>query len=200
MEKIMEVKISKGNVKMGAIPSVSNVPVVCCHHCAACKKDCYARRMMRYSSVKNAYYNNLEMFKNEPENYFEQISYFCKMQRFFRWHVAGDIINFDYLLGMVKVAVENPHCKFLAFTKYYEVVNEFLSGQELPENLQIIFSNWGDFKCENPHNLPCTDVIEPGAEVPEGCKLCGGNCFECCCRGVGCWELKKGEKLVFYKH
>lgn len=196
-----KVSISKGNVKMGAIPSVSLPPIITCKHCEACAKDCYAKRMQRYPSVKNAWQNNLDIVNMDSVEYFNQVSEFCKLQRFFRWHVAGDILGYGYLTGMIEVAKENPHCEFLAFTKNFEDVNAHIEYEgELPKNLHIIFSNWKCFHCENPYNLPTTDILEKGEEVPENGKLCGGNCTECCCRGIGCWELKKGEKLYFYKH
>lgn len=40
----LHVKISEGNTKLGAIPSVSLIPVMDCGNCAICAKSCYDLR------------------------------------------------------------------------------------------------------------------------------------------------------------
>ena len=40
----LHVKISDGNTKLGAIPSVSLIPVMDCGNCAICAKSCYDLR------------------------------------------------------------------------------------------------------------------------------------------------------------
>ena len=123
------------------------------------------------------------------------------MVRYFRYHVSGDIPNAEYFAEMVKTARIRPMVQFLAFTKQFGIVNEYLSGGgSIPENLKVIFSNWGDWKCENPHGLPVCEVIMPGENPGEDWKICGGNCTACACRGVGCWEVKNGETIAIYKH
>ena len=48
----LHVKISDGNTKLGAIPSVSLIPVMDCGNCAICAKSCYdLRNDMIYKSV-----------------------------------------------------------------------------------------------------------------------------------------------------
>lgn len=199
----MKISISPGNVKMGAIPSVSLPPVQTCPKNAPCYKKCYARRMAaRYPNVRNAYENNLNAFIANPLEYFAQVEQAAKMHRFFRWHVAGDIPNAQYFSGMVTTAERTPGTMFLCFTKQFDIVNDFLNyGGTIPENLKIIFSTWNEYRpAENPHNLPLSAVIFKGSETPDNVKICGGNCTECTCRGVGCWELKNGETIAFYEH
>ena len=199
----MKISISPGNVKMGAIPSVSLPPVATCPKNAPCYKKCYARRMAaRYPNVRNAYENNLQEFLNDPQGYFLQVQAAAITTRFFRWHVAGDIPNAEYLGGMIETAQKCPCTSFLCFTKQFDIVNDFLNGGgTIPENLKIIFSTWNEYRpAENPHNLPLSAVIFRGQETPENVKSCGGNCTECACRGVGCWELKNGETIAFYEH
>lgn len=197
-----KITISKGNAKMGAIPSVSLPACTTCNPSAPCFAKCYARRMTaRRPNVGTAYAKNLEIYQNGYYNYFGQISDAVKTTRFFRWHVAGDIPNAEYLTGMAAVAQVNPHCTFLAFTKQYNIVNEYLNdGGAIPSNLKIIFSNWGAWKCENPHKLPQCEIIFKGETPADDWKICGGNCTDCACRGVGCWELKNGETIAIYEH
>lgn len=202
--KIPTVSISNGNSKMGKIPSVSLPPVTTCPKGTPCAKKCYAKRLYnRYPSVKNAYDTNLSIFEQMPNQYFYQIDNVLKVSRFFRFHVSGDIPTYGYFCQMVKLAWENPHCEILAFTKQYEIVNQYITDHiplPFPQNLHIIFSEWGNKPIPNPYNLPTAAVIFKGRKPLDNWKICGGNCAECACRGVGCWELKNGETIAFYEH
>lgn len=200
--KINQVSISHGNTKMGAIPSVSLPACVTCNPSAPCFKKCYAVRLARrYKTVTAAYARNLEILENDPSAYWVQVKAAASMTRFFRFHVSGDIPNGEYFNHMVQAADELPGTTFLAFTKQYPIVNAYLNnGGTIPANLVIIFSNWGAWKCENPHNLPVCEVVLKGSEPAPDWKVCGGNCTECACRGVGCWELKKGDTIAIYEH
>ena len=51
-----KISISRGNSKMGAIPSVSLPCRVTCNQNAPCFKKCYAARIeLRYKESRNAY-------------------------------------------------------------------------------------------------------------------------------------------------
>ena len=196
------VSISKGNRKMGAIPSVSLPPIITCKNCATCAKKCYAAKLCKiYPTVKASYDRNLEILKNDRDSYFTQVKAAAMVTRYFRFHVSGDIIDIDYLDRMVKVARELKGTEFLAFTKNYQDANEYFKNHKKPANLHLIFSiPFDGAKIPNPHNMPTAAVILKGKEPDENWKICGGNCTECACKGVGCWELKKGETIAFYEH
>lgn len=200
----MKVSISKGNAKMGAIPSVSLPPIITCPQNAPCAKKCYAMKLCRlYPTVRKAYENNLEILRTDRNEYFTQVFNAVRMARYFRFHVAGDIPDLDYFEKMVAVALDNPHTEILAFTKQYAIVNTYIQNHLplfLPPNLHIIFSEWGNTPIPNPYNLPTAAVIFKGETPQDNWKVCGGNCAECACRGVGCWELKHGETIAFYEH
>ena len=198
----LKVTISHGNSKMGAIPSVSLPPILTCPDNCPCAKKCYAAKMCRiYPSVKRSYENNLHVLNTDRRKYFEQVENAVKMSRYFRFHVSGDIPDLSYFVDMVLIAARNPGTHLLAFTKRYDIVNAYLDyGGKIPENLKIIFSEWGSKTIPNPHNLPTAAVIFKGCEPAENWKICGGNCAECACQGVGCWELKNGETIAFYEH
>lgn len=203
---VKRVSISRGNRKMGAIPSVSLPPVVTCAAGCPCAKKCYAVKMCRiYKNVKASYENNLEILYSNPELYWQQVRAAVKMSRYFRFHVSGDIVDDLYFLDMVYTAQENPHCEILAFTKQYDIVNSYLDQHNgyLPKNLHIIFSRWipeWDVTINNPYDLPMSAVIFKGQDGSQYEKICGGNCFECACQGVGCWALQNGETIAFYEH
>ena len=197
-----QISISKGNSKMGAIPSVSLPACITCNPDAPCFKKCYALRLSRRrSTVATAYARNLDILTTDPVAYWVQVKSAAITTRFFRYHVSGDIPNAEYFLNMVRTARELPNTTFLAFTKQFPIVNAYLNaGGTIPENLKIIFSNWGAWKCDNPHNLPTCEIILKGNEPAPNWKICGGNCTECACRGIGCWELKKGDTIAIYEH
>ena len=203
---VKRVSISRGNRKMGAIPSVSLPPVVTCAAGCPCAKKCYAVKMCRiYKNVKASYQNNLDILQGDPARYWEDILMAVKASRYFRLHVSGDIPNSEYFANMVSVAANNPHCEILAFTKQYDIVNGYLDQRNgyLPKNLHIIFSRWSpewDVAIKNPHDLPMSAVIFRGQDGSQYEKICGGNCFECACQGVGCWALQNGETIAFYEH
>lgn len=196
------VSISKGNSKLGNIPSVSLPACITCNPEAPCFKKCYALRLeKRYPTVSKAYSRNLNILQTDPGTYWEQVKQAAQTTRFFRYHVSGDIPNITYLMHMCKIAFNLPGTTFLAFTKQYNIVNEYIqTGGGIPENMKIIFSNWDQWKCENPYNLPTCEIILKGNKPADDWKICGGNCSECACRGVGCWELKPGETIAIYEH
>jgi hypothetical protein len=196
------VSISKGNAKLGAIPSVSLPACTTCNPAAPCFKKCYAAKISRlYKTARNAYERNLKILNEAPAEFWRQVRAAAAMTRFFRYQVSGDIPNAEYFAEMVRAAELLPNTRFLAFTKQFEIVNAYLDGGGIiPENLKIIFSNWGAWKCNNPHSLPECEIIFKGETPRDDWKVCGGNCTECACRGVGCWEIKNGETIAIYEH
>lgn len=197
------VKISKGNSKLGAIPSVSLPSIKTCRNCA-CQEKCYAHKLERLRpAVRNAYQHNLEVCLKDPETYWREVEASIMMSRFFRFHVSGDIPSFKYLVNMVAIAKRQPHCEILCFTKKYNLVNEFIEqGGELPSNLHMIFSGWVGLEMANPFSLPEAHVRyrDGSTTAREGAIECSGNCTECALTEGGCWNLQKGQQVVFNEH
>ena len=195
--------ISKGNTKMGAIPSVSLPAIKTCRSCA-CNEKCYAHKLERLRpSVRNAYQNNLEVLLNEPDIYWREVEASIMMSRFFRFHVSGDIPDGEYLEKMVEIAGRNPHCQILCFTKRYEVVNAFIRKHGiLPPNLHMIFSGWVGLNMVNPFSLPEAHVRyrDGSTTARDDAQPCSGNCSECALTDGGCWNLHNGEQVVFDEH
>lgn len=203
-----EIHISTGNSKLGSIMNISLPPVATCHNCSGCKHYCYAvRTYNRFSSTAARWNDNLALFKTNPDRYFSEISKAAKTQRFFRWHVSGDIVNATYLDGMAAVAVENPKCEFLAFTKAYQIVNAAISGGlHIPENLHLLFSAAPGTPMPNPHRIPechinfedpALNTYHGGAEYIYHCT---GNCSECAANCCGCFFLKPGDVTIIDQH
>lgn len=198
-------KITNGNSKLSpSIPSINLPAGVTCRSDAPCCKQCYAKHgHFLYKNIQSCYRENLEHFLKDGDDYFNNIIRQLKqpliIYKYIRWHSSGDIVNYNYLLGMIKVAKACKGIKFLAFTKKYEIVNSYLSnGEELPKNLRIVFSGWDEgWNFDNPYNLPVALVrFKNDKRDFSKCKECSGKCYEC----VSCWKLKNGESVVFDKH
>lgn len=200
----MNVKISNGNAKMGAIPSVSLPAGVTCRSDCECSQKCYAKRLERMRpSVRQAYKHNYDLLNSDPNTYWREVEASIMMSRFFRFHVSGDIPDATYFEHMVDIAHTNTHCEILCFTKKYDIVNSHINIiGKLPKNLHIIFSGWHDIEMVNPYNLPEAHVRyrDGSTTAREDAKLCGGNCTECAITDGGCWTAKHGEQVVFNEH
>jgi len=200
----MNIKISKGNAKLGNIPSVSLPAGITCRSDCACQKKCYAKKLERLrKSVRDAYQHNLDVLTNKPDTYWREVEASIMMSRFFRFHVSGDITDGVYFAHMVEIANRNPHCEILCFTKKYDIINDFLDFVgRLPKNLHVIFSVWKGLRCDNPYLLPEAHVrYRDGTTTAcDKAKECGGNCAECAITDEGCWTLKEGEQVVFNEH
>ena len=207
MKKIKHVVISKGNIKMGQIQSVSLPPIVTCSPlaCKFCGKKCYARKMCKLRpTVKESYDNNLDILMNDKELFWREVEGSIKLTTYFRFFVSGDIYDKDFLENMVLCARKNKHCNILCFTKKYSLVNEYLKHHRLPKNLNIVFSAWKGLEMPNPFNLPTAEVMykDGTSTAEEGKKYiyCSGNCSECISEKRSCWNLKKGEGVIFAEH
>ena len=202
------VHISGGNSKLGAIMNISLPPVVTCHNCGSCKSYCYAvRSYNRFTDTAGGWNENLLLFKNNPIEYFRQIARATKTQRFFRWHVSGDIVNLDYFYNMIYVAKDNPNCEYLAFTKAYQIVNAAIAaGAVIPSNLHLLFSASPGVDMPNPYNIPECHInfADPSLNTYNGgagfVYHCTGNCTECAVNGCGCFFLKNGDVTIIDQH
>ena len=195
------VTISGGNRKLGDIMNVSLVPIECCPRGIPCSKACYALKAYRmYPSTRKAWTTNAWLARNEPEIYFAQIAecIAAAQPRYFRWHVAGDILNLGYLRQMCRIAAENQYTQFLAFTKAFDIVNEYENARKLPCNLSIIFSAWPGMNIDNPHGHRIA-WLQDGEEnrVTAKAVQCPGQCQTCTlCFG----RQNLNRDVVFFKH
>lgn len=201
---ITKAHISDGNIKTGAIRSASLPPRVTCPVCE-CWHKCYAEKICRLRpNVRRSYDENLEFYRADPAGYFESIEreILKRGDRFFRFHVSGDIPDRRYFVCMADLADVLPDTTFLVFTKRYAYVNDYIiGGGRIPSNLKIIFSAWSHYtRPENPYNLPVAEVVLKGETPAPDWFRCGGNCTRCAACGVGCWALKNGQTIAFYEH
>lgn len=193
-----KVIVSKGNSKMGLIYSVSLPPITSCRANAPCSKGCYALKgTFGFPNVKSSYQKNLEFFLESPKEFELSILKQIPMYGVFRWNVAGDVLNVEYLEMILRIARKLKNVKFLLFTKKYELINENLKSK--PRNLSLVFSAWNGLEFDNPNNYPIAYVEDKknlDSRIPKNTKPCNGDCSQC----MTCWDLKKRESVTFKKH
>lgn len=212
--EVEHVHISSANSKMGNVASVSLMPFLSCPgRCRkTCGKKCYAAKLANLrANVLKSYAKNQALAMLKPELFWEEVNAAIAAVRYFRYHVSGDILNKPYFGKMVESAKNNSKTEILVFTKRWEIVSEWIrENGDLPENMHILFSGWEGMDPINPYHLPETNVLPKNAstswwDLPENkfgntWKICGGNCFNCACRGLGCWQAKKEETIAFKLH
>lgn len=202
----LHISISRGNSKMGAIPSLSLPPVKTCspRAVAVCGRKCYVRRYVaRRKSVREAYDRNLYLLQNDPDKFWREVNGAVAMTTHFRLGVSGDIPNLDYLVHMAEIAEKNTHCQILCFTKQYDIVNAYVTTHcNLPENLHIIFSAWKGLEMNNPFHFPEAHVFfkDGTTTAKDGARYCSGNCYDCAMTDSNCWSLKNDEQIIFKEH
>ena len=121
-----------------------------------------------------------------------------------RWFDSGDIPEYDFFVRMVELCKKTPDVKHMAFTKKYEIVNEYIDKNgKLPDNLNVIFSAWHKlWNVPNPHGLAIAYVdfndksLNP--DIPENAFVCPGRESTCSACGA-CWS-KKLKAVVFKQH
>jgi hypothetical protein len=200
------VTMATGNAKLGSqICGLSMPPVTTCRKDAPCRKGCYAcKGHQMFPSVLGTYLKNLRIYNENPTVFFEQIENYLKYSgyRYMRWFDSGDIYDVDFFVGMIKLAKRLSDKKFMAFTKKYEIVNDYVAnGGTIPTNLTIIFSAWDkNWKVNNPYNFPVAYVDFKNSELnpdfPVDIKDCDGHCSTC----YKCWHLQEGDSVVFHQH
>ena len=191
-----KITISPGNIKTGAIPSVS-LNKSTCRKDAPCFKACYMnKRLNQWKCVGESYGKNTSICLKKPEQYWDDLTtYLCKKEpAFFRFHIQGDIIDASYLNCMISIAKWFPSTKFLAFTKKYELC---LAVKKYPKNLSIVFSAWPGFPLPKQSRFPIAYMQDGSETRVKNAIECPGNCDTC---GM-CWSLKQIKKnVVFKKH
>ncbi len=205
--KSNEINMANKNSKTGAACLNLAFPVCVCREDAPCKATCYAcKGCQTMTNVQAAYYRNLRLYHDDPDNFFEQV--YCKVKFSglpkVRLFDSGDFPDADFLVRLVDLCKKTPDTKYMAFTKKYEIVNEYIDKNgKLPDNLNIIFSAWDKmWEVPNPHGLGMAyvdfDDKRLNPEFPKNAFVCPGRASTCSACGA-CWSNKL-KAVVFHQH
>lgn len=198
-ESSVHVCFSAGNKKIGRVLNVSLAPINTCGNCKECKYLCYdIKANLQYGNVLNARARNTFLALNHPEIYFDEIREKLKRRRknlYVRWHVGGEIPNFEYFCEMVAIAREFSNFKFWTYTKCYWFINMYCDKYgraAIPENFNIMFSEWDGMPVINPYNFSVFSCkLKDGnknhdASYFDSLYKCPGNCDICKAINRGC--------------
>lgn len=197
--------VSKLGQHVGAIGLPAGVT---CRENAPCLPDCYAcKGRFRCQNVKASLQANLDEYKLHPVKFEADITKKSMWLKYVRWFHSGDIVDYNFLLMMRRIAAAVRDTRNLAFTKKFELVNRSIDEHGFPtDNLTLVLSAWGDdFMPDNPYNLPVAYIRlkdkSKSCHIPSYAMECMSSCEECItkCNG-GCWNLKRGEAVVFNQH
>jgi hypothetical protein len=148
--------------------------------------------------VKDHWDENWAYYREDPVGYFRDIYTAIRTRQypFFRWHVGGDIPDYQYLAYMIHLAHALPQVKFLTYTKRYEL--NFANFPIIPENIVFVMSCWPGYPLPSINTDLPRFWVQDGREtrIPEDAFECPGKCETC----RKCWNLKKGENVVIKKH
>jgi hypothetical protein len=188
------VAISSGNTKLGKVMNISLTPCATCLPDAPCRSKCYAMKAYKqYPNVRQAWNGNTEKARNDLQGFMTEVNNVVQKKKpeYFRWQVAGDILNQAYLDGMNLIARANPKTKFLAFTKKHDL--DFTGKAKNLEIVGSLWSNWGEVK-----NLPVAYMQDGNEKRVNGTEIeCPGKCKDC----KACWNLSAtGKNVVFKAH
>ena len=205
--KSNEINMGNKNSKTGVACLNLAFPVCTCRRDAPCKETCYAcKGCQQIAVVQAAYYRNLRLYYDNPDNFFEQVYYKIKFSGLpkVRWFDSGDIPDAEFFKRMVELCKKTPQAKHMAFTKKYEIVNDYIDKNgNLPDNLNIMFSAWDKlWEVPNPHGLGIAYVdfndkrLDP--EFPKNAFVCPGRESTCSACGA-CWSKRLGA-VIFHQH
>ena len=164
-EPAMQISLAKGNSKLGSgvyafnlIPGnkplstkakgqLTNVRGTCGGCCDGCENFCYAvsdARRFHNTVIPSAGKNTVIMRHNMDDGFIQLKSNLMKKKaKVLRYHSSGEIESYNYLLHMVKLAVELPDVKFYFYTKRFGFIEKYLNEcGELPKNLICNISEW----------------------------------------------------------
>lgn len=209
--KSNEVHMTTKNSKTGCGVIDLAFPVITCREDAPCKKTgCYCMKgTQQMATVQGAYYRNYRLYHNDPVDFWTQVQFklaHCGLPKM-RYFDAGDLPDYAFIDGMVATAKKFSEMKFMAFTKKYFLVNQWIDNNgNLPDNLNIIFSAWDkDWEVLNPHHMPVAYVDFKDSEktpvLPEKYQTCPNQkdkTITCSMCGK-CWRKDLGA-VVFKQH
>ena len=229
-EPAMRISLAKGNSKLGKgvyafnlMPGskpistkdkgqLTNVVGTCGGCCDGCEKYCYAVKDTRryHNTVIPSVGKNTVIMRHDMDRGFKQIKeeLIKNNVKVLRWQSSGEIMNYNYLLHMVKLAVELPNVQFYFYTKRFGFMEQYLNDYgELPKNLVCNISEWkgntNGYQLVGLNKFVYDDHTDPTMEklvhcpaVDKNGRKTGVTCGEC----KRCFSGNKGIVTAVYDH
>lgn len=226
----MKISLAKGNTKLGKgvfaynmLPGdepistkdkgvLTNVKGTCDGVCGECANACYAIRDTRryHNTCIPSLGKNTLIMRHNMEGMFEQLKEQLIKQKakVLRYHSSGEIPTYDYLLHMVKLAVEMPDIQFYFYTKRFGFIEKYLKEcGEFPENLICNISEWKGntegFELDGLNRFIYDDGTDESLKKLPHCpavsskgKPTGIKCEQC----KRCFSKNDGHITVVYSH
>jgi hypothetical protein len=186
-----KIHISNGNSKCGfanfGFPAVKTCPGACAANCDCAKLGfCYAwLNELQYPQVLEAHQENLDLYREDPDGFFDQLDKATRWERVVRPTESGDFPDKEFAKRLYEFAEARQNIEFFTFTKNW-VLWDFV--EELPfwklPNFHLRLSEWG------PLTVPAEirkyykvakaiPIYDLEATEANGYKHCGGNCENC---------------------
>lgn len=229
-DEAMTISLVKGNSKLGKkvfafnlMPGnrpiatkdkgeLTNVWGTCGGCCDGCEGNCYAVRDARlhHNSVIPSVGKNTVIMRHDMDKGFKQLkeALVANKAKVLRLHSSGEIMNYNYLLHMVKLAVEMPDVQFYFYTKRFSFMQKYLKEcGELPENLVCNISEWKGntkgYQFDGLNKFVYDDHTDPEMENLFHCPAVnkkghktGVTCEEC----KRCFSGNRGIITAVYDH
>lgn len=118
--------------------------------CSKCGKKgiCYAiDSFVQYPAVTVACVENTLQLREDIDTHFNEIYAAAIKEKVttIRYTASGEIENYRHFEKVVELAERLPAVNIYLYTKNYKVLREFFGrGLELPNNLVVLISVWGD--------------------------------------------------------
>jgi hypothetical protein len=226
----MVVSLVKGNSKLGKkvfafnlMPGdkpistkdkgeLTNVWGTCVGCCDGCQNYCYAVRDTRqhHNSVIPSVGKNTVIMRHDMDKGFKQIkeALIKNKAKVLRLHSSGEIMNYDYLLHMVKLAVEMPDVLFYFYTKRFAFMEQYLKEcGALPENLVCNISEWKGntegYQLDGLNKFVYDDGTDPKVAKLAHCPAVdknGGKTGISCDQCRRCFSRNDGHVVAVYSH
>lgn len=118
-----------------------------CPNAGVCGAMCYAKNgTYKFSNVKKAHLEKLELVLNTPEKWFDLMNEELKkkkyINKFIRVHDGGDFYSENYAKMWIEIAKKNNQIIFYSYTKEVDLFKNKLKNL-IPENFIIIYSFGG---------------------------------------------------------
>lgn len=229
-DESMVISLAKGNSKLGKkvfafnlMPGnkpistknkgeLTNVWGTCGGCCDGCEGSCYAVRDARlhHNKVIPSVGKNTVIMRHDMDKGFKQIkeALIKNKAKVLRWQSSGEILNYNYLLHMIKLAVEMPDVQFYFYTKRFAFIEKYAKDHgAFPKNLVCNISEWkgntnayqldglNKFVYDDGTDTALEKLVHCPAVDKKGHKT-GVTCAEC----KRCFSGNKGIITAVYDH